>query len=135
MNDQSYADPGFTHWSTSDPEFPIRASEMFSHSQQFSVTGKTFANITNHNYTTARSLPSDFRMIPLGDIDLRRQIRVDECTRVTHSQGQRALVTVAMYQGNNAEEEWRQDITKNMSMRFVAPQVRMGYTPQFSTTI
>ena len=34
------------------------ASGMFSNSQQFTVTGKTFTNITNHNYTAAPSLPS-----------------------------------------------------------------------------
>ncbi|KAJ6462886.1 hypothetical protein C8R45DRAFT_524257, partial [Mycena sanguinolenta] len=73
-------------------------------------------------------------MIPMGDIDLRRQIRVNEytgvaysypqraCVRRMHSakariDGQKSRVTVAMYQGDDAEEEWRQDIAKHMSLR------------------
>ncbi|KAJ6462883.1 hypothetical protein C8R45DRAFT_1177713 [Mycena sanguinolenta] len=108
------------------------ASGMFSDSRQFTVTGGTFTNITK-NYA-APSLPSDFRMIPMGDIDLRRQIRVNEhtgvayshwqraCVRRMHSakariDGQKTRVTVAMYQGDGAEEEWQQDIAKHMSLR------------------
>ncbi|KAF7376998.1 hypothetical protein MSAN_00117700 [Mycena sanguinolenta] len=58
---------------------------MFSHSQQFTVAGGTFSNTTNNNYTAAPSLPSDFRMIPMGDIDLQQQIRGDERTGVAYS--------------------------------------------------
>ncbi|KAF7377105.1 hypothetical protein MSAN_00129500 [Mycena sanguinolenta] len=120
----------------SNPEFLSPASGMFSHSQQFTVMGKTFTNITK-NYVAAPGLPSDFRMIPMGDIDLRREIRVDECTGVVNSQpreracvrrihsakaiiaGRKSRVTVAIYQGNGAEKEWRQDIAKYMSLRQV----------------
>ncbi|KAF7377104.1 hypothetical protein MSAN_00129400 [Mycena sanguinolenta] len=134
MDDQPYPEPEFTHTSTYDPESPSHASGMFSHSQQFTVTGKTFTNITSHNYA-APSLPSDFRTIPMGDIDLRHQIRVDEvtgvvnawlhkrpCVRRMHSakariDGRNTRVTVAMYQGDGAEEAWRREITKYMSMR------------------
>ncbi|KAJ7319396.1 hypothetical protein DFH08DRAFT_942312 [Mycena albidolilacea] len=49
-------------------------SGMFTGSQNFTVTGHTFNNITNQ-YTA--SVPSDFRMIPLGDIDLQHEIQVD----------------------------------------------------------
>ncbi|KAJ6462926.1 hypothetical protein C8R45DRAFT_1220423 [Mycena sanguinolenta] len=133
MDEQRNGNSEFTHSSTYDPESPSPASGMFSHSQQFTVTGGTFTNVTK-NYTAAPSLPSDFRMIPIGDIDLRHQIRVDECTGVAYSQRQRACVrrvhsgraridgrsskvTVVMYQGNDAEEEWRRDIAKYMSLR------------------
>ncbi|KAF7330678.1 hypothetical protein MSAN_02453200 [Mycena sanguinolenta] len=108
---------------------------MFSHSQQFTVTGGTFTNVTNKIYAAAPSLSPDFRVIPMGDIDLRHQIRMDErmgsvaysqwqrgCVRRVHSakariDGRQTRVTVAMYQGNDAEEEWRLDIAKYMSMR------------------
>ncbi|KAJ6452814.1 hypothetical protein C8R45DRAFT_638667 [Mycena sanguinolenta] len=108
---------------------------MFSHSQQFTVTGGAFTKVTNYNYTPAPSLPPDFRMIPMGDIDLRHQIRVDEFTGVVNTQpykracvrrmhsataridGRRTKVTVAFYQGNGAEEEWREDFAEYMSMR------------------
>ncbi|KAF7377088.1 hypothetical protein MSAN_00127400 [Mycena sanguinolenta] len=66
MDDQPNSTPEFTHSSTCDPDSPSDASGMFSHSQQFTVTGGTFASITN-NYTAAPGLPSDFRMIPIGD--------------------------------------------------------------------
>ncbi|KAF7377026.1 hypothetical protein MSAN_00120700 [Mycena sanguinolenta] len=134
MNDPSQLEPEFTHSSASDPESPFavsrHASGMFSHSRNFTVTGKSLNNITN-NYA-ALSLPSDFRMIPMGDIDLQHEIRVDNSTGVLNYHRQRAHVrrlysakvegrkstlTVAMYQGHGAEEKWRQDIAKYMSMR------------------
>ncbi|KAF7377111.1 hypothetical protein MSAN_00130100 [Mycena sanguinolenta] len=81
MDDQP--NPEFIHSTNRDLESP---TGMFSHSQQFTVTGGTFTNIANHNYAASPSLLSDFRMIPMGDIDLRHQIRVDKCTGVVHSQ-------------------------------------------------
>ncbi|KAJ6462916.1 hypothetical protein C8R45DRAFT_1080519 [Mycena sanguinolenta] len=133
MDDQPNPNAEFSHSSTSDPESPSHASGMFSHSRNFTVTGKNLTNITNHY--AAPSLPFDFRMIPMGDIDLRRQIQVDErrgivnyqphrqaCVRRVHSakariDGRKSRVTVAMYQGDGAEEEWRQDIAKHMALR------------------
>ncbi|KAF7330669.1 hypothetical protein MSAN_02452200 [Mycena sanguinolenta] len=130
MDGQPNPTPEFIHSGTCDPDSPSHVSGMFSHSQQFTVTGGTFTNVTK-NYAAA---PSDLRMIPMGDIDLRRQIRVDECTGVVNSQRERARVrrvhsakaridgrtkrvTVAIYQGNTAEEEWRQDIAQYMCLR------------------
>ncbi|KAF7377080.1 hypothetical protein MSAN_00126500 [Mycena sanguinolenta] len=132
MDEHSQPEPEFTHSSARDPESPSHASGMFSNSQQFAVTGGTFTNITK-SYT-APGLPSDFRMIPMGDIDLRHEIRLDKYMDIAYSQRQRACVrrmhsakaiiagrksrvTVAIYQGNDAEEEWRQDTTKHMSLR------------------
>ncbi|KAF7340627.1 hypothetical protein MSAN_02134600 [Mycena sanguinolenta] len=132
MDDHPNPNAKYTHSSTSDAESPSHASGMFSHSNQFTVTGKTFTNITNH-YAAPR-LPSDFRMIPMGDIDLRHEIRVNERTGVAYSRGHRACVrrmhsakaridgrksrvTVVIYQGNDAEKEWRKDIAKYMSIR------------------
>jgi hypothetical protein len=104
-------------------------SGMFGGSQHFTVTGQNFANITNH-YPSGPMVPSgklpqfvfeeteyfpDFRMISLGDIDLRTEIHlnngVDQQTerrrvRRIYSgkvNGEKANVTVAMYQGNGAE--------------------------------
>ncbi|KAJ6462845.1 hypothetical protein C8R45DRAFT_1220383 [Mycena sanguinolenta] len=131
MDDRPNPNAEFTHPSTSNPESSSHASGMFSDSQQFTVAGGTFTNVTKY---AAPSLPSDFRMIPMGDIDLRRQIRVNEhtgvayshrqqtCVRRMHSanariDGRKTRVTVAMYQGDGAEEEWQQDIAKHMSLR------------------
>ncbi|KAF7377060.1 hypothetical protein MSAN_00124200 [Mycena sanguinolenta] len=145
MGDEPHPEPEFTHSSTSEAESPSAharpASGMFSHSQHFTVTGGTFANVTNH--TTAPSLPSDFRMIPMGDIDLRHQIRVAElrvdefvgvvnsqshsraCLRRMHSAkaliaSRKSRVTVAIYEGDGAEGEWRQDVAKYMRLRQVS---------------
>ncbi|KAJ7229298.1 hypothetical protein B0H12DRAFT_231730 [Mycena haematopus] len=122
MDGQAHPNPCPNHESTNpvtwNPEFASHASGMFSHSQRFTVTGGTFTNITNHNYATTPSLPSDLRMIPLGDIDLRREIRLNNTgvvnlgperarARRLYSakvEGRKSTVTVAMYQGNGAEE-------------------------------
>ncbi|KAF7357090.1 hypothetical protein MSAN_01303100 [Mycena sanguinolenta] len=127
MDDQPHPNAEVTDSSACDPESLSHASGIFSHSQQFTVTGGIFTHVTNKNYA-ALSLPSDFRMIPMGDIDLLHEIRLDEYTSVAYCQRQRACVrrmhsakaiiagrkksrvTVAMYQGNDAEEEWRQDM-------------------------
>jgi hypothetical protein len=103
---------------------------MFTGSQNFTVTGHTFNNITNYHTTSAPSgeLPLysailnnrfwvDFRMIPLGDIDLQHEIQVARgvvgrrggrgCVRRVYSakvEGTKSDFTVAMYQGNGAEE-------------------------------
>ncbi|KAF7353516.1 hypothetical protein MSAN_01541200 [Mycena sanguinolenta] len=132
MDDHSQPEPELTCLSACEPE--SHSSGMFSHSRQFTVMGGTFTNVTK-NYAATPSLPSDFRIIPMGDIDLRQEIRVNKLTcsvgysqlqrgrvRRMHSAkaiiaGQKSRVTVAIYQGSSAEEEWRQDIAKHMSLR------------------
>ncbi|KAJ7894047.1 hypothetical protein B0H13DRAFT_2339429 [Mycena leptocephala] len=66
---------------------------------------------------------------PLGDIDLQREFRVsgvvDHRPELGHVRrvysakvkGQNSNTTVAMYQGHGAEERWRQDIVKYISIR------------------
>ncbi|KAF7353110.1 hypothetical protein MSAN_01498300 [Mycena sanguinolenta] len=72
--------------------------------------------------------PSDFRTIPRGDLKLVKQVRLSTksgvvghqsrgvCVRraVYHAEirGDPGTVTVAMYQGDDAEEEWRKHIAK-----------------------
>ncbi|KAJ7229296.1 hypothetical protein B0H12DRAFT_1077476 [Mycena haematopus] len=118
MDEQEHPDLESTSLATWSPESALHASGMFSHSQHFTVTGGTFNNITNHNYATTPSLPSDLRMVPLGDIDLRHEIRLNNkgvvnydhnrgCVRRLYSakiEGRKSTLMVAMYQGNGAEE-------------------------------
>ncbi|KAF7377079.1 hypothetical protein MSAN_00126400 [Mycena sanguinolenta] len=120
MDNHSQPEPGLTHSSTCDAECPSHTSGMFSNSQQFTVTGGTFTNVTHKHYAAAPSLPSAFRMIPMGDIDLRHQIRVDERTGTAYSrprerarvrglysakvEGRKSTLTVAVYQGDDAEQ-------------------------------
>ncbi|KAJ7802927.1 hypothetical protein B0H13DRAFT_2495127 [Mycena leptocephala] len=105
---------------------------FFSGARRFTVAGGTFTNITK-NYTSPPTVPSDFRMIPMGDIDLLEEICLDnktgvvgrnhrERTRVRRMypakiDGRKLGVTVAVYQGKGAEEEWRQDIANYMTIR------------------
>ncbi|KAJ6452405.1 hypothetical protein C8R45DRAFT_640498 [Mycena sanguinolenta] len=136
---------------------------MFSRSRHFTVKGQNLTNITN-NYATP-SVPPDFRMIPMGDIDLQYQIRleqiqVDECTGVVNAQphkracvrrmhsakaridGRKSRVTVAIYQGNDAEEVNGARTLPNICLcdirilcRSVPLQGQMVYMPHFSMTI
>ncbi|KAJ7863848.1 hypothetical protein B0H13DRAFT_2353959 [Mycena leptocephala] len=103
-----------------DSEFASASSHdggIFSGSHHFTVAGGTFNNITK-NYTGAPAIPSDFRIIPLGDIDLQHEILLHQGSAVLVD-GRNALSTVAMYQGPGAEEEWREDIVKHMAFRGV----------------
>ncbi|KAF7374245.1 hypothetical protein MSAN_00307400 [Mycena sanguinolenta] len=85
---------------------------------------RTVTNIIK-NYSTAPAVPSGFRSIPLGDIDLQREIHFDRRSGVAslrklHSAkilAERADVTVASYQGDGAAEEWQRDIQKYMAIR------------------
>ncbi|KAJ7768282.1 hypothetical protein B0H16DRAFT_1882189 [Mycena metata] len=76
--------------------------------------------------------PSDFRRIPLGDLDLRNEIRLDAGSGVVHFQTERicarliytALVegkqsdmTVAVYRGAYAEKNWKREIEKHIGIR------------------
>ncbi|KAJ7160338.1 hypothetical protein C8R46DRAFT_1107805 [Mycena filopes] len=106
------------------------AGGIFANSHDFTVVGGTFINTTN-NYGTTPTVPPGLHMIPnLGDIVLQRELTSNEgspvvscrdrkCMRRVYSAkvGQRSDLTVAMYEGESAEEEWREDIERYMSIR------------------
>ncbi|KAJ6522065.1 hypothetical protein B0H19DRAFT_1386734 [Mycena capillaripes] len=130
MDDESPVADDFTSHSTfRQPASGSHSSGMFSGAQNLTVTGQTLNNITNNSYTTVPFVPSDFRMIPLGDIDLQREISVNSTGVVDRQYGRQSVrrvysaklggqnTTVAIYQGPGAEEEWQQDIVKYMSVR------------------
>ncbi|KAJ7767107.1 hypothetical protein B0H16DRAFT_350769 [Mycena metata] len=100
---------------------------FFPESKEFTISGGVFNNITNYH----GSFPSDFRLIPLGDIDLQHEIptgaaiverpRERRCVRRVYSaklEGRSSGMTVALYQGDNAEEEWRSAISPLSSVRY-----------------
>ncbi|KAJ6526072.1 hypothetical protein B0H19DRAFT_1275926 [Mycena capillaripes] len=117
---------GLTNSSDSAQEDFVPASGMFCGSHHFTVAGGAFTNITkNYTSTSAPIGPSGFRLIPLGDIDLQREILLDHRSGVVNRQqggrgvrrlysakihGQNSSMTVAIYQGNGAKEEWWRDI-------------------------
>ncbi|KAJ6538638.1 hypothetical protein DFH09DRAFT_1368806 [Mycena vulgaris] len=99
---------------------------FFPQAQHFVVAGGKFKSIT---YTThsAPTVSSDFRMIPMGDLDLREEIRPQHRSGVVFREkgrvsvkrvysarihGSKAKMTVAVYQGKNAEKKWREDISR-----------------------
>ncbi|KAJ7500908.1 hypothetical protein B0H11DRAFT_2275638 [Mycena galericulata] len=73
------------------------------------------------------SLPVvDFRMIPMGDIYLHHGVGVVMRSKGTHWArrlhsarivGKKTDMTVAMYQGDNAEQKWREDLAKYLWLR------------------
>ncbi|KAJ6512398.1 hypothetical protein C8R45DRAFT_1087575 [Mycena sanguinolenta] len=90
------------------------------------VAARTVTNI-NKNYSTTPAVPSGFRTIPLGDVDLQREIRLNSDSgtvsrRKLHSakilvDRESLDVTVAVYQGNRAKQEWRRDIARYRAIR------------------
>ncbi|KAJ7233590.1 hypothetical protein B0H12DRAFT_1143574 [Mycena haematopus] len=112
-----------------DPGRTSYGSAMFSGSQNFTVTGQTFTNITN-NYSN-NAATADFRLISLGDIDLQDEMRVagplgmvrrrngGRVRRVYSAKvvGVKWKMTVAVYQGDGAEEEWRAQISRYLHLR------------------
>ncbi|KAJ7677034.1 hypothetical protein DFH06DRAFT_1122304 [Mycena polygramma] len=100
------------------------SSGMFSGAQNFTVTGHTLQN----NIYAAPAVPPDYRMIPLGDLDLQREICVDKSTGVVHlrrpaqrrvysAKLQDQTVTVAMYRGDAAAENWQREVETYISLR------------------
>ncbi|KAJ6566374.1 hypothetical protein B0H19DRAFT_1066686 [Mycena capillaripes] len=116
----------------------IYSSGMFSGAQHVAVTGHSLINTTNY-YTTAATVPSDVRMVPLSDINLQQEIHLDSGTgvvdrhriqlsvrRIYSAKVRGQSTTVAMYQGRDAEEEWRQELAKYGSIRQVLQLGRLA---------
>ncbi|KAJ7927344.1 hypothetical protein B0H13DRAFT_2312744 [Mycena leptocephala] len=141
-DDHSVNDDSTSNSAGDHPQFSSTSSHggggIFSGSHHFTVAGGTFNNVTK-NYTSGPTVPSgnsfffsprlatrlnvctDFRMIPLGDIDLQHEFRLNKAEGsvvVDHRRertsvrrvysaridGRNAPMTVAMYQGPGAEE-------------------------------
>ncbi|KAF7344095.1 hypothetical protein MVEN_01699200 [Mycena venus] len=128
MGEEPHVDTEFAfNSSTNIPGSRMSGSGMFSGSQGFTVTGGNLTNVTN-NYTSAPTVPPDFPMISMGNIDLQFDHNIGvvhryherPCVRRVHSakiDGRKSDMTVAIYQGDGAKEEWRRDIEKYMSVR------------------
>ncbi|KAJ7231510.1 hypothetical protein C8J57DRAFT_1533586 [Mycena rebaudengoi] len=133
MDDEAHPEPDLHHGTTDEgePEENESPGAVFSHSQHFVVTGGNFTTITNIN-RPALTVPPDFRRLPMGDLDLRAEIYLDEGNSVVYRRGKQASarriysaripgvdskMTVAVYQGSNAEEEWREHIQRHSWLR------------------
>ncbi|KAJ6523861.1 hypothetical protein B0H19DRAFT_647046 [Mycena capillaripes] len=104
---------------------------FFAGAQHFTIAGGIFNNFTNSCPTT-HLMPSDFRLIPLGDLDLRPKMGLDgrsvamlrpqgrACMRRIYSariHGSKPSMTAALYEGDRAEERWREDISRYSELR------------------
>ncbi|KAJ7679406.1 hypothetical protein DFH06DRAFT_1465503 [Mycena polygramma] len=125
-SDGDYTDDELTSRSTQENDG--HSTGMFSDSQNFTVTAGTMTNVTKI-YNTPSTVESDFRRIPLGDIDL-RELRLERgsapfirerrsACRVyaARVEGRKSGVTVAIYEGNGAKEDWRKDISRYSALR------------------
>ncbi|KAJ7455138.1 hypothetical protein FB451DRAFT_1408010 [Mycena latifolia] len=133
MDDEPQVQAEFQSESTAEGSGPHDQfmGAFFPQAQNLVITGGKFKSITNVHQAPPTVLP-DFRRIPLGDLDLRSEIRFDgesgvaHCTYGQHPtrrmysariHGFKSPMTVAVYQGEKAEEEWRQDISRYSWLR------------------
>ncbi|KAJ7890005.1 hypothetical protein B0H13DRAFT_2277151 [Mycena leptocephala] len=162
MDEEPHMDAESASGATTDnPGSSSYGGAIFSGSHHFTVAGGTFNNFNNvtNSYTTTQTVPSDFRMIPMGEIDLQHEIRVgNESGLIYHQhhlgharrmysakvEGRESSRTVAIHQGNGAEQEWRRDVASYMTLRhpviptlssFMQLQVRTAYMPRSFMTV
>ncbi|KAJ6518061.1 hypothetical protein C8R47DRAFT_4240 [Mycena vitilis] len=130
-SDSARKQTGAESASGSGTEGPSYGGTIFSQAHHFSVSGGTFTNVT-HNHNTVSTALSNFRQIPLGDIDLRELrlergsgcfVRERQSTCRVYAarvEGRNTGVTVAIYEGDGAKEvckKWREDIYHYSSLR------------------
>ncbi|KAJ6474273.1 hypothetical protein C8R45DRAFT_385093 [Mycena sanguinolenta] len=99
-------------------------------------------------FNNSEATPSDFLRIPLGNIDLRSEIRVNPARRVVWRHRERKCVrrmysarvvghteplTVALYQGHSAEEEWKRHLARHSRLRH--PHILQIYASASSSGI
>ncbi|KAJ6620021.1 hypothetical protein B0H10DRAFT_2433088 [Mycena sp. CBHHK59/15] len=122
-------DPFVSETNLNEPEggSNLYAGTFFPCSKHFVISGGHFTSNVTNPVTNPPAEPSDFPMIRLGDVDLRKEIRIVQDSGVAHRHSavnsarrmysarlNRLLsdMTVALYQGQNAEEDWRQDFDR-----------------------
>ncbi|KAJ7847780.1 hypothetical protein B0H13DRAFT_2405532 [Mycena leptocephala] len=117
---------------------------LFPGAHNFTISGGHFTS----NFT--QPTPSGFRQIPLGDVDLRNEICLDDSDLVhirkkpssarrmysAHIDGKASNMTVVLYQGNGAEEEWKRDFVQCARLRhpnFVQPYATVASCGLYAT--
>ncbi|KAJ7211454.1 hypothetical protein C8J57DRAFT_1483848, partial [Mycena rebaudengoi] len=128
MDDEAHSELHDGLTDKSEPEETESPGAFFPNAHHFVVRGGNFTNIN----PSVPTIPSDFRRLPMGDLDLRAEIYLDHHSSVVYRRGNQASarrmysprvrgidsnMTVALYQGNNAEEEWREDLQRHLWLR------------------
>ncbi|KAJ6532572.1 hypothetical protein B0H19DRAFT_450917 [Mycena capillaripes] len=126
----------FTNINEATPSHPFEGpsldqyttSAFFSNSKHIVVTGGTF---TNNNHVTL-STPPEFRVIPIGDLNLLNEIKCTSGSLVVRRRKGRAstkkmytaripgfqsAIMAAVFQGEDAEEQWRVEISRYSGIR------------------
>ncbi|KAJ7431351.1 hypothetical protein B0H11DRAFT_2298404 [Mycena galericulata] len=106
------------------------AGAFFHNAQRLVVSGGTFTNnVSLPSPTVPPTIPSDYRIIPLGDVDLLNEIRLADTSGVVTRRrsgrklytvrldGRPAKMTAAVYQGGNGEEDWRHELQMYSGVR------------------
>ncbi|KAF8142409.1 hypothetical protein K438DRAFT_2030104, partial [Mycena galopus ATCC 62051] len=134
MDKEPPFESGFLTHSAFDGRSPTPAEytgAFFTHAQHFVVAGGSFNSTTNiHHVATPE--PSDYRRIPLGDLNLikemnpggapgfvrRRKLRAS-VRRIYSARihGSTSTMTVVLYQGEDAEEKWRKETSRYAGLR------------------
>ncbi|KAJ6543016.1 hypothetical protein B0H19DRAFT_1268193 [Mycena capillaripes] len=108
----------------------VHSGAFFPTAKDFVVAGGNFKSVMNINQSPP-STPTDFRMIPLGDLDLRHEIQLKAgsavvrrrhaaCVRRVYTAriaGLPSPMTAAVFQGEGAEEQWRAEISQYSDLR------------------
>ncbi|KAJ7111337.1 hypothetical protein C8R44DRAFT_257645 [Mycena epipterygia] len=112
--------------STLQTQTQLSAGAFFPNSHNFVVSGGNFTSI--HNHPVISSGPSDFRTIPLGDLDLQNEI--DGSGTISRRRGSngRTMYSVRIWQGpprtsaviytgHEAEQNWERDVAVYSGIR------------------
>ncbi|KAF7368227.1 hypothetical protein MVEN_00142600 [Mycena venus] len=127
MDDEVLVGPPETSMLSSSSNIGGTFHTVISNSTSGDITMIGCKTTSNFVLTAAQTLPSDFRRIHFGDIDLRQELRVDYAKMVVHKRAFGPQVysarvhggesTVALYRGDRAEEEWKRGFKKYASLR------------------
>ncbi|KAJ7168897.1 hypothetical protein C8R46DRAFT_1092825 [Mycena filopes] len=130
-SDEEYIPAADSH----EPAFTSNGGSIFPNARHFTVAGGTFTitNITHYSVAPPAVQPG-LRMIPREDIDPQQDLSVGrhsgvirsrheyerKCVRRVYSarldsEGRTSAVTVTVYKGDGAEEEWRRDVANYVS--------------------
>ncbi|KAF8175230.1 hypothetical protein K438DRAFT_1939713 [Mycena galopus ATCC 62051] len=121
----------FNFKNASDGGSASNAGAFFPRAKDFVVSDSTFTSYT-HIHNPAPTIPPNFPTIPLGRLDLRNEIPFNAGSDTVYRRDRQVSVrkiysarihgcqshmTVAVYDGDNAEEEWHREISKYAQLR------------------
>ncbi|KAJ7493524.1 hypothetical protein FB451DRAFT_1214727 [Mycena latifolia] len=112
--------------STQQTQAEIYPGAFFPRSHNFVVSGSSFTTI--HNHPVVSSAPSDFRTIPLGDLDLQNEIDGPGMVSRRQASNGRTIysvrvwqgpprATAVLYTGHDAQQNWEREVAAYSRIR------------------